>query len=190
MAHTTLNALGLSGSLRRQSRNSGMLRAAQKLAPAHMHIEIADVSDLPLYNADIAAQGKPPAAARIIAQIAAADALVLACPEYNYSIAAPLKNVIDWASREPGNSALDGKPVAILGAGGGMGSSRAQYHLRQVCVFTNMHPLNKPEVFARAMSDSFDEDGNLIDENISQLISDQMHALAAWARLLNRSLGD
>ena len=79
---------------------------------------------------------------------------------------------------------MSGKPLAILGAGGGMGSSRAQYHLRQVCVFTNMHPLNKPEVFAKANSDSFDEDGNLVDDRIRQLIADQMLALAAWTRRL------
>lgn len=186
MTTPTLNVLGISGSLRRQSRNSGLLRAARALAPAEMRLEIAGISDLPLYNADTAAEGKPRAAERLIAQIAAADALVLACPEYNYSIAAPLKNVIDWASREPGNSALDGKPVAIMGAGGGMGSSRAQYHLRQVCVFTNMHPLNKPEVFARAMSDSFNDDGDLVDDKVRQLIGDQMQALVVWTRTLRK----
>lgn len=179
-----LNALGISGSLRKKSTNSGLLRSAQQLAPAELKIEIADISDVPLYNADIAAQRKPPAVERIIAQIAAADALVLACPEYNYSIAAALKNVLDWASREPGNSALNGKPVAILGAGGGMGSSRAQYHLRQSCVYLNLHPLNKPEVFANAFGNSFDESGDLVDPKIKQLIADQMQALEAWTRRL------
>ena len=114
----------------------------------------------------------------------AADALVLACPEYNYSIAPALKNIIDWASREPDNALLAGKPVAIMGAGGGMGTSRAQYHLRQVCVFLDLHPLNKPEVFANAFAGGFDADGNLTDEKIAANIAQQLAALAMWARRL------
>lgn len=182
---TVLNAVGISGSLRKKSTNSGLLRAAQQLAPAELKIEIADIADLPLYNADVAAQGKPPAVERVVAKIAAADALVFACPEYNYSIASPLKNAIDWVSREPGNKAFDGKAVAILGAGGRMASSRAQYHLRQVCVFVNLYPLNKPEVMAHSNSDSFDGEGNLVDAKVKELIADQMRALVKWARQLH-----
>ena len=182
--NSTLYVLGISGSLRKKSTNSGLLRAAQQLAPAELKIEIADIADIPLYNADVAALGKPSAVERVIAQISAADALVFACPEYNYSIAPALKNVLDWASREAGNKALDGKPVAIMGAGGRMASSRAQYHLRQVCVFVNLHPLNKPEVCAHANSDSFDGEGNLVDAKVRQLIVDQMQALMVWARRL------
>ncbi|MGL5526809.1 MAG: NADPH-dependent FMN reductase, partial [Plesiomonas shigelloides] len=120
---------------------------------------------------------------RVLAQIGAADALVLACPEYNYSIAPALKNILDWASREPDNSLLSGTPVALMGAGGGMGTSRAQYHLRQVCVFLNLFPLNRPEVFSNAFTDSFDGDGNLQDQRIQQLITDQMQALLADVKL-------
>ena len=181
---TVLTALGISGSLRKKSKNSGMLRAAQRLAPQELEIEIADILDIPFYNADVAEQGKPEAVERIIAKITAADALVLVTPEYNYSMAPALKNVIDWASREPGNAALDDKPVAILGAGGGMGSSRAQYHLRQTCVFVNMHPLNKPEVFARVAGGTFDDNGDLVDAKVSEMIAAQMQALVAWARRL------
>jgi len=179
-----LNALGISGSLRKKSTNSGLLRAARQLAPDGVRIEIADILEVPLYNADIAAQGKPPAVERIVAQIAAADALVLACPEYNYSVAPALKNVIDWASREPGNSALDGKAVAILGAGGRMASSRAQYHLRQTCVFVNLHPLNKPEVMAHSGDGTFNEAGDLVNAKVRQLVADQMQALVKWVRRL------
>ena len=117
---------------------------------------------------------------RVLAQLAAADALVLACPEYNYSLAPALKNILDWASREPDNALLAGKPVAILGAGGGMGTSRAQYHLRQVCVYLDLHPLNKPEVFANAFAGSFDDNGDLRDERLHGLVAEQMQALAAW----------
>lgn len=182
----SLKVLGISGSLRRKSTNTGLLRAAQKVVPDGMTLEIAEIGDVPLYNADVAEQGKPPAAARIIEKIEAADALVFACPEYNYSLAPALKNVIDWASREPENRVLKGMPVAIMGAAGGMGSSRAQYHLRQVCVFTDMHPINKPEVFSNAFSNSFDESGDLVDAKIIQLITDQLQALAAWAHRLKQ----
>jgi len=175
-----LKLLGIAGSLRRQSTNSGLLRAALAELPEGVSMDIADLSDIPFYNADITE--KPASVQRVLAQIGAADALVLACPEYNYSLAPALKNILDWASREPNNTLLAGKAVAIMGAAGGMGSSRSQYHLRQVCVTLDLHPLNKPEVFANAFSASFDADGNLTDTKIIQLIGEQMRALAAWSR--------
>ncbi len=174
---TSISLLCIAGSLRRASTNRGLLRAAQAQLPAGAHLDIADLSDIPFYNADITA--KPAAVSRLLAQIGAADGLVLACNEYNYSLAPALKNILDWASREPDNALLAGKPVAIMGAGGGMGTSRAQYHLRQVCVFLDLRPLNKPEVFANAYAGGFDADGNLIDEKLTQLIGEQMQALAA-----------
>lgn len=177
-----LKFLGICGSLRRQSTNAGLLRAALAELPAGVSMEIADLSAVPFYNADLGE--KPAAVQRLLAQMGAADALVLACPEYNYSLAPALKNALDWASREPDNALLAGKPAAILGAGGGMGTSRAQYHLRQVCVFLNLHPLNKPEVFANAFAGAFDADGNLTDAKLIQQVAAQMQALAAWTRKL------
>ena len=177
-----LKLLGIAGSLRRQSTNAGLLRAALAELPEGVSMDIADLSDIPFYNADITE--KPASVLRVLAQVGAADALVLACPEYNYSIAPALKNILDWASREPNNTLLAGKAVAIMGAAGGMGSSRSQYHLRQVCVTLDLHPLNKPEVFSNAFSASFDADGNLTDPKIIQLIGEQMRALAAWSRKL------
>ena len=167
--------LGFAGSLRAKSTNKGLLRAAAASLPAGVDTEIADLSDIPFYNQDVTE--KPAAVSRVLAQMAGADALVLASTEYNYSMAPALKNILDWASREPNNALLAGKPVAIMGAGGGMGTSRAQYHLRQVCVFLDLQPLNKPEVFANAFSGSFDADGNLVDDKLSRLIADQMRAL-------------
>ena len=117
---------------------------------------------------------------RVREQMAAADAFVFACPEYNYSMAPALKNILDWASREKDNSLLFDKAVAIMGAGGGMGTSRAQYHLRQICVYLNLHPLNKPEMFANAFTGGFDAEGNPADPAITKMISDQMHALLTW----------
>ena len=137
-----------------------------------MQIEIADLSCVPLYNADISE--KPTAVQVLLADLEQAEALLLACPEYNYSIAPALKNALDWASREPDNRLLSGKPAAIMGAGGRMGTSRAQYHLRQVGVFLNLHILNKPEVFCNAVSDGFDSEGNLVDERIQGLIDQQL----------------
>jgi chromate reductase len=167
--------LGIAGSLRAKSTNKGLLRAAAANLPAGVDMEIADLSDIPFYNQDVTE--KPAAVSRVLAQMAGADALVLASTEYNYSMAPALKNILDWASREPDNALLAGKPVAIMGAGGGMGTSRAQYHLRQVCVFLDLQPLNKPEVFANAFSGSFDANGNLVDEKLNRLIADQMRAL-------------
>ena len=177
-----LKLLGICGSLRRQSTNAGLLRAAMAELPEGVSMEIADLSEVPFYNADLGS--KPLAVDKLLAQMGAADALVLACPEYNYSIAPALKNALDWASREPNNALLAGKPAAILGAGGGMGTSRAQYHLRQVCVFLDLHPLNKPEVFANAFVGAFDADGNLTDAKLIQQVAAQMQALAAWTRPL------
>ncbi|MGL6040154.1 MAG: NADPH-dependent FMN reductase, partial [Deefgea sp.] len=122
----------------------------------------------------------------LLAQFAAADAFIFGGPEYNYSIAPVLKNAIDWASRAPNNALLGGKAAAIMGAGGGMGTSRAQYHLRQVCVFTDIHPLNKPEVFANAFAGQFDADGNLIDEKVQENVKSQLAALATWSQQLRK----
>lgn len=134
----SIKLLGIAGSLRQASTNKGLLRAAQAHLPQGASMEIAELADIPFYNQDIS--DKPAAVSRVLAQIGAADALVLACTEYNYSLAPALKNILDWASREPDNALLAGKPAALMGAGGGMGTSRAQYHLRQVCVYLDLRP--------------------------------------------------
>ena len=162
----------------------GLLRYAQAHAPAGSNIIIADLSAVPFYNADLTE--KPAAVQQLLQQIGAADALIFGCPEYNYSIAPALKNALDWASREPENKLLTGKAVAMMGAGGGMGTSRAQYHLRQVCVYLNLHPLNRPEVFANAFTNSFDSEGNLVDEKIQGTINTQLAALVDWANQLKK----
>lgn len=180
----TINVLAICGSLRAKSTNRGLLRFAQANAPAGMKIHMADLLDVPFYNADLAA--KPAAVELLLKQLAHADALLLGCPEYNYSLAPALKNALDWASREPDNHLLSGKAVAIMGAGGGMGTSRAQYHLRQVCVYLNLHPINQPEVFANAFSGGFDNDGNLTDERIQGLIVKQLQALQLWQQQLSK----
>lgn len=179
-----MKILALCGSLRKKSTNMGLLRFAQTNSPDGSTITIADLSAVPFYNADL--NEKPESVVTLLAQIGEADALLLACPEYNYSIAPVLKNALDWASREPDNALLNGKAVAILGAGGGMGTSRAQYHLRQVCVYLNLHPLNRPEVFANAFTNTFDGEGNLVDEKIQSNVIAQLEALVKWSQQLQK----
>jgi len=120
-----VKTLGISGSLRKGSYNTAALRAALELLPDGMTLDIADISELPLYNDDVRQAGFPPAVKRLREQIAAADALLFATPEYNYSISGVLKNAIDWASRPPDAPVL-GKPCGIMGASGGLwGTARA-----------------------------------------------------------------
>ena len=149
-------------------------------APKEFQITIADISDVPFYNADIQSHA---AATRVLEQMTQADAFLLACAEYNYSTVPALKNILDWASLLPGNSALDGKPVGIIGAGGGMGTSRAQYHLRQTCVYLNLHVMNKPEFFADAFGGGFDAGGNLTAGSGIQRLADYMAAFLNWVAL-------
>jgi chromate reductase len=172
---STVHLLGICGSLRQASHNLTLLKVAQGQLPTGVTLEIADLSQVPFFNADLTE--KPAAVQQLLAAFAKADGLLFACPEYNYSIAPALKNALDWASREPNNALLAGKAAAIMGAGGGMGTSRAQYHLRQVGVYLDLHFVNKPEVFVNAFAGTFAADGQLQDERVRQLISDQLQAL-------------
>ena len=181
----SINVLAICGSLRAKSTNRGLVRYAMANCPDGMKIHLADLMEVPFYNADLGA--KPEAVATLCQQLAEADALLLACPEYNYSLAPALKNALDWASREPDNHLLSGKPVAIMGSAAGMGSSRSQYHLRQVCVYLNLHPLNQPEVFANAFSGAFDTDGDLTDDKIQANVRKLLAALLSWQQRLNGS---
>jgi chromate reductase, NAD(P)H dehydrogenase (quinone) len=182
-----MNVIGISGSLRKGSFNTAALRAAQGLAPEGMTIERAEIGDLPLYNDDVRAAGFPPPAERLRAQIAAADAVLLVTPEYNYSISGVLKNAIDWASRPP-NQPFEGKPVAIMGASPGLfGSARAQYHLRQMLIFLDAMPVNRPEVMIGQAQNKFDADGNLTDEPTREFIRKLLVSLRDWTERLKRS---
>ena len=156
-----MKIIGISGSLRAGSYNTAALRAAIELAPAEVTVETAEISDLPFYNDDIRLAGYPPQVQRFRDQLATADAILFVTPEYNYSIPGVLKNAIDWASRPP-SQPFDGKPVGIMGASGGvLGTARAQYQLRQMLVFLNAFPLNKPEVMIGQASAKVDENGRL-----------------------------
>ena len=177
-----MNILGISGSLRRASFNTAALRAAKGLAPEGVTIEIAGLDGIPVFNDDDrAASGMPEAVTGLCRRIAEADAVMIATPEYNYSIPGVLKNAIDWISRA-GPQPFQGKPVAIMGAGPGLlGTARAQYDLRKIFVFLDAYVLNKPEVMIGGAGTRFDAEGNLTDETTGKFIRAQIEALRDWA---------
>lgn len=181
-----ITVLGICGSLRKASYNMAALRAAAELKPPGMTIVVADIAAIPLYNEDVRAQGFPSPVETLRRQIKEADALLFACPEYNYSMSGVLKNAIDWASRPP-DQPFAGKPAAIMGAGAGMaGTARAQGDLRRSCVFLDIHPINKPEVLIGQAQTKFDAEGRLLDEAAKGFIRDMLAALAAWTRQIGR----
>ena len=186
MSDASVSILGICGSLRKDSYNMAALRVAMALKPAHCTFTIADISAIPLYNEDVRQQGFPEPVQLLRDQIKAADALLFACPEYNYSMTGVLKNAIDWASRPP-EQPFAGKAVAIIGAAAGMaGSARAQYDLRRSCVFLDMHVINKPEVLIGQAQTKFDANGRLMDEAARGFIRDMLVALESWTRQIGR----
>src|SRR6195256_5741501 len=153
--------LGIAGSLRKTSYNRGALRAAQKLCPEGARLEIYDIGGLPHYNQD-EERNPTPKVTDFKQRIRAADAILIATAEYNYGMPGVLKNAIDCASRPYGDSAWNGKPVAIMSAAmGTAGGLRAQYQLRQCFVFLNMDAVVQPEVAIAAAHQRFDDKGNL-----------------------------
>ena len=181
---STLSILGFAGSLRQGSYNSAILRAAQEMVPSEARLEIFDLAGIPLFNQDLENQPTEKLT-KFKAAIRAADALLIATPEFNYSMPGVLKNALDCASRPYGDNALDGKPVAIMGASMGMlGTARAQYHLRQSCVFLNMYPLNRPEVMVPFAQEKIDDKGRLTDQKTRKIIAELLGALIVWARRL------
>jgi chromate reductase, NAD(P)H dehydrogenase (quinone) len=185
-AERGVNILAICGSLRAGSYNRLALRYAIGVRPPGMQVEVADISQIPLYNEDVRVEGFPPSVETLRRQIAAADGLLFATPEYNYGLPGVLKNAIDWASRPP-DQPFAGKPMAIMGAAaGGGGTVRAQYDLRRHAVFLDMHAMNKPEVFIALAHTKFDAEGNFTDEPGRGFIRDMMIALDRWTRLFTR----
>lgn len=180
-----INILGLAGSLRKQSYNRSALRAAKELAPDGAVINIFELDGIPGFNED--EEKNPPAkVVQLKNEIRAADAILFVTPEYNYSVPGVLKNAIDWASRPYGDSAWNGKPAAIMGASiGAIGTARAQYHLRQICVFLNLHVLNQPEAMISNAAERFDSNGNLTDESTKKHIRKLLVSLVEWTHRLS-----
>ena len=177
---TTLDIVGLCGSLRKASLNRSALRLAGELMPASMKLDIVDWRDVPVFDGDVLAQGLPPAVAALKERIRRADGVVIATPEYNFSVPGGLKNVIDWLSRGD-DQPWAHKPVAILSATPGpLGGARMQYDLRKVMLFLNAMPLVKPEVFIGMAAGKFDAEGRCTDEGTRKFVGDQMAAFEQW----------
>ena len=175
-----IKILAFAGSLRKGSYNKALIRAAVEVAPSKVFIEVYDLEGIPLFNQDF--EDRPhPKVVEFKQKIRDADALLIATPEYNYSVPGVLKNALDCASRPNVGNPLEGKPVAIMSASiGKFGGARAQYHLRQTFVFLNMHPINQPEVMLAQAKDNVDANGRVTNEQTRKLIRRLLEALAAW----------
>lgn len=185
MANLTFCAI--SGSLRRGSYNTAALRAAAELAPEGVTIVNEGLADIPIYDEDLKAAGFPAAVIRLQQAIASADAVLIATPEYNFSVSGVLKNAIDWVSRTDPQPFAN-KPVAIMGASpGALGTARAQYDLRRMFVYLDSHVLNKPEVMISAAHTRFDADGKLTDEATRKFVASLLTALRDWTHRLQGS---
>jgi len=181
-----ITILGFAGSLRRNSYNKSLLRAAKELVPEDARVEIFDLEGIPPFNQDLENQ-MPEKVKEFKARIKASDAILIATPEYNYSIPGVLKNAIDWASRPYGDNSFHDKPVAVMSASIGMlGGARAQYHLRQTFVFLNMHPINAPEVTVNFADEKIDENGRVIDKETREKSRQLLENLVAWTRRLRK----
>ena len=181
-----LRVLAISGSLRKASFNTGLLRAAREIAPDGMEITIFDIKDLPFYDGDVEAQGDPAPVAALKSAVRDADAVLFATPEYNWGTSGALKNAIDWASRDREEGSVMGKPVTIVGAGGRAGTARAQMQIHETLAETGAVVMVKPGVQIQAFAPgTFDSEGNLIDEKTKELLRNHLEELANWsARLL------
>jgi chromate reductase len=177
---------GFAGSLRKDSYNKALLRAAAELVPESARLEVFDLEGIPPFNQDLE-NNMPENVRGFKAKIRAADALLIVTPEHNYSVPGVLKNAIDWASRPYDDNSFEGKPVAIMSASPGMlGGVRAQHHLRQVLVSLNMHAINRPEVIVASVDEKIDEKGNLTDEKTRKKIRQLLQKLVDWTNQLKK----
>lgn len=188
MKTNNIQIAAFSGSLRQFSLNRQLIQKASSLLPENSTMELVDLADIPMYNHDLEKNGFPEAVREFRFKLQIADAIVIATPEYNYSIPGVLKNALDWASRsqdgKPGP--LNGKPLAIMGAGGRAGTARAQNHLRQIASHLNMYAINKPEVLVSSFPNPvFDENGRLTDAVAIELIRQLLDNLVNFTRKVN-----
>jgi len=181
-----LKVLGVCGSARKASYNMAALRACKELSPAGLSISFANISDIPMYNQDLFDAGVPESAKRFHAEIAAADGVLIATPEYNFSLPPLLKNAIDWVSKMP-NQPFMNKPVAVFSASQGpLGGARVQYDVRRVMLFVNAMVLAKPEVFIGGSAGKFDAEGHCTDETTRKFVGDQMKSFEKWVGAVKR----
>jgi len=173
--------VAISGSLRKESYNTMVLKATQKLVPKNVSIKQLSIADIPLYNSDLHEKTFPKSIEKICTSIKTADALILVTPEYNYSIPGALKNIIDFLSKHP-LKPFDKKAIGIISASPSLlGGVRAQYHLRQILVAVNAMTMNIPEVVITEVNKKFDENKNLTDEKTANFISKFIVSLATFS---------
>jgi len=187
-----IQLVGLSGSLRKGSYNSMLLKAALQLLPTDVSMDIVSIENIPLYNADLdvpAAKKRPETVEHFRKMLTDADGILISSPEYNYSVPGGLKNAIDWASRGE-DSPLLRKPVAVIGATTGLwGTARMQLAFHNIFLFLDMKPVYKPEVLVAQAEKKFDKQGNLIDEIAKKLIKQKLEALKELIHLQSQ-VGD
>jgi chromate reductase len=175
-----MKVVGISGSLRRDSHNTSLLRAAGELLPSGAELELVGIGDLPLYDEDIDTDRVPEAVRRFRDAIASADAVVVSTPEYNASIPGPLKNAIDWASRPFETNPFRGKPVLVIGASTGLfGAVWAQAEIRKVLDHIGAEVIDSELPVGQAHEAVA---GGLSDEGISAELDRQLAVLVATVR--------
>lgn len=177
-----MNIVAISGSLRKDSTNTALLRVFQSLAPADMKIDIVSIGNLPLYNGDN--EAPYPAAAQVVRDaVEVADGLIIATPEYNRSISGALKNAIDWLTRPYGRNSFAKKPVLVVGVSGGkVGTAVAQSHLRQILLHLDANVIGQPELYLGPSRDLFDVAGNIADAGTKELLMKALGVLAERVR--------
>jgi chromate reductase len=181
-----ISILGFAGSLRKGSYNRMLLQAAAQVLPEGATLEIFDLEGIPPFNQDLE-QSPAECVKEFKAKIRAVDALLIATPEYNYSVPGVLKNALDWASRPPQTSVLRKKPVGIVGASGGRsGTMRSQLALRQVFVFTGSYVMPQPEFLLADAAQKCDADGSLVDEETRDRLRTFLAALVDWTRMVGQ----
>jgi chromate reductase len=180
-AQASFQVLGICGSLRQKSLNMAALKTAGELMPPALKLRITSIAELPMYNFDVQEKGFPAPVTKLRDEILAADALLFACPENNWTVPACLKNAIDWMSRfQP--QPFQNKPAAVFSATGGpVGGARAQYDLRRILSGLGVLWLARPEVFIGMAAGKFPE-GKLSDETTRKFLTDQMVAFEDWIR--------
>jgi chromate reductase, NAD(P)H dehydrogenase (quinone) len=184
---STFEVLGIPGSLRSQSFNGHLLKAAAARAPRGLSISVyRDLGSVPLFNEDLETGGGPEAVQRLRTAVAHADALLIATPEYNQSIPGVVKNFIDWLSRsEP--DVLAGKPVAILGATqGSWGTRLAQAAVRQTLAACGALLMPLPHLYIARAADKFDADGQLVDEPTGASLTQFLESFGHWIQAMPR----
>lgn len=177
---TNTQIVAFSGSLRESSFNTAAIKAACHLLPENCSLEILDISNLPLYNQEQDGANTPQEVIALAQKVANADAILFATPEYNYSVPGVLKNAIDWLSRQQPQP-FSGKPAAMMSASMSiLGGARAQYHLRQIMIYLDVHFVNKPEVMIASAHDKFNDKGELTDELTRDFIKQLIDSLLSW----------